>query len=311
MNKLEILIIDSGVNLNHPLFKDDQLKGFQFCCKNASSVNLNDKNIDDSFGHGTAVYGIIRKTKDFANITNIKIPDIENGNLYDQSLFEILEYIFENINSYHPDIINLSLGINMSENLKRLYYICSKLYDKGVVIVSAFDNAGAISYPAAFDCVIGVTSSKESRMSNEFTYIEDTIVNIAAFGNIQRLAWSSPDYIMMGGNSFACAHVTVQVARYMQKNITTFQGILKEFKDHAVKSYIPSSSTPLRTRIFTEKRAVVFPFNKEIHSLIRFPNLLNFKIVDVYDSKYSARVGATTRHILSDENVENYLIGAM
>lgn len=59
---------------------------------------------------------------------------------------------------------------------------------------------------------------------------------------------------------------------------------------------------------FTIHNAAIFPFNKEMHALIRYHMLLPFSIVAIYDSKYTARVGANTRFLLKDENVKNLVI---
>ena len=49
---INVVIIDSGVDLNHPAFSKDTIV--------ALSVNDAFSAIDE-YGHGTAVYGIIRK----------------------------------------------------------------------------------------------------------------------------------------------------------------------------------------------------------------------------------------------------------
>ena len=107
---------------------------------------------------------------------------------------------------------------------------------------------------------------------------------------------------MLGGNSFACAHVTVQTARFMSRGIREFGAILEAFKNKAIKTYslgAPSVSAP-RPQKPVIKKAALFPFFKEMHSLIRFADMLDFEITGVYDSKYSALVGSTTDHIMKD-----------
>jgi hypothetical protein len=46
----------------------------------------------------------------------------------------------------------------MCEDRESLYTACKSLTNKGIILVSAFDNAGSLSFPAAFPNVIGVTS---------------------------------------------------------------------------------------------------------------------------------------------------------
>lgn len=170
---------------------------------------------------------------------------------------------------------------------------------------------GSISYPAAFDNVVGVTSGKSCIRVDDFEYIQDEVVNIGAKGDLQRLAWNNPDYIMLGGNSFACAHATVQIAKFMSEGIKGFENILNAFKSIAKRQYVnPTLSSSKSTNTFLPfeiNKEVLFPFNKEMHGLIRFSTDLNFEIVGVYDSKYSANVGSTTSHIMKAD-VKSILI---
>ncbi len=178
----------------------------------------------------------------------------------------------------------------------------------GTIIISAFDNAGAISYSAAFDNVIGVISGNSCRKIDDFVFIEDCIVNIAAKGSIQRVAWSVPEFIMIGGNSFACAHVTVQVVRFLMEGIQTREAILDKFKEISIKQCVLHTSGNQKQSLFPIHKAALFPFNKEMHSLIRYSDLLPFEICEIYDSKYSATVGATSAHLMKDNSVTDILV---
>lgn len=290
MSKLKIAIIDCGVNKKHPAFVDDNI---------VLISNKITSSHDTFYGHGNAVYNIIRKVSDIADITNFKIDNIEEG-ICEEELTDLLEKIYK---EYKFDIINLSLGINTCIYLDRLKLVCNHLIESGTVIVCAFDNTGSISYPAAFPNVIGVTSDITCTRISDFVYFDDSIVNIGAKGNIQRVAWNNPDYIMLGGNSFACAHVTVQVAKIMSKGIMEFQEILKEFQKISIKQSIfegTNKGQHIEQLQYKIHKAILFPFNKEMHSLIRFSSELDFEIVGVYDTKYSANVGSTTNHIMKD-----------
>jgi hypothetical protein len=287
-DKIKIAIIDSGIRLDHPAFAG----------KTPVVIDTVPSVDSDLYGHGTAVYNIIRKVEDIADITNFKLPWREDG-IEETCLLELLKKIDR---EYPVDIINLSLGINIAECRESLFSVCKSLADKGVILISAFDNAGSISYPAAFPHVIGVNSGQNCPHIDDFEYIDDTIINIGAKGGVQRLAWDTPDYLMLGGNSFACAHVTVQAARFMSQGIREFGAILKAFKKKALKTFSLGTTgiidkAPQKPVI---KKAALFPFFKEMHSLIRFTSMLDFEITSVYDSKYSALVGSTTDHIMKD-----------
>lgn len=222
MKKINVVIIDSGVNLTHSAFRNDEIYA-----KDVLDCNSSGK---DEYGHGTAIYGIIRKCSE-ANIYNLKVNSIEKG-VGVTTLIAALNYVLHNIPE--ADIINLSLGITSSDDDK-LYEICVKLSERGVIIVSAFDNTNCFSYPAFFENVIGVTTSVKCKKTTDFVYVEDSIVNIAAKGGTQRVCWTSPEYLMLAGNSFACAHVTSQIVKIMSKGIRRKSEILKEFKKISFK----------------------------------------------------------------------------
>lgn len=306
MKEIIIAIIDSGVCQKHPLFAEDIVEEYEYISRTASFREVvNDD--DRSCGHGTAIYNIIRKCKDYARIINIRVADIEEG-ISEELLISILQAIGR---QFRPNIINLSLGLNILEQRSGLYEICKQLTEEGCILVSAFDNTGSISYPAAFDVVIGVITGQYCTKTTEYEYVEDSVVNVAAKGGLQRVAWSYPQYIMIEGNSFACAHVTVGVAQMMLNGIYSREWILAEFKNNALRKYKISQenvSSSNNSFDFPIKNAVVFPFNKEMHSIIRYQNLLTFNIVDVYDSRYSTNIGASTNHLLKCESKKDFSI---
>ena len=291
---INVLIIDSGVRNDHPLFSALSISGFAY----EKGEVIND--FYDSFGHGTAIFNIIQKgcqTLD-VNITNIKLSEIEND-IDEDDLIDVLRYVDKNLT---VDVINLSLGINICERYEDLYEVCKKLSEKGVVLVSAFDNMGSISYPAAFDNVIGVTSKDACRKITDFEYFNDPVITLGAKGGLNKLAWSTPDYIVLSGNSFACAYATVQVIIFMAQGVKSYQELLNKFQEIAIEVY-PLKEVKEETIPFEMNRVALFPFNKEMHSLVRFHDLLSFEIVDVYDVKYSMSLGSQTTHMMKDNHV--------
>lgn len=295
MKKIQIAIIDNGVYVDHIAFRERKPVVVEFGRK----TNRHDN------GHGTAIYNIIQKVMLFADVINFNISDT-NNEIEQQSLVACLNNIYNNYKDI--DIINISMGVNIVDDVNQLQIICEKLSDRGTIIVCAFDNAGVISYPAGFENVIGVTGDPNCYQVDDFTYFEDNVVNIGAKSGLQRLAWHNPPYIFLDGNSFACAHVTVQTAHFMNEGAKTLCDILNKFKEKSIITYSNSYVTNIKKSLLNNiHKAVLFPFNKEMHSLIRFKDLLSFDIVDVYDSKYSFNIGSTTDHIMKSK-VESYKI---
>ena len=297
---MKIVIVDSGVRRSHPILKGKRIESLQYEQGSVVPAPWN----NDSYGHGTAVAAIISQCHADAELTVIGIPGLEEG-LEESDLIWVLRYIRE---TQHADIVNLSLGLNVCEQYEDLYQACRALTDDGTVILSAFDNLGAISYPAAFDNVIGVISGQNTDRTCDFEFIEDPVVNLGAKGGLQRVAWSQPDYIMIRGNSFACAHATVQAVQFMSEGVKTREALLERFREIAIHKYEAPSCVPSSGKRFEIERAALFPFNKEMHSLVRYHDLLSFQICEIYDTKYSSTVGATTAHLLKDDSVQNILI---
>lgn len=301
MDRIKVVIVDSGLR-EELIFKGNP------DCVAVSDIE-NNFVIDStpaSYGHGTAIYSIIRREADNAEIYNIKVKNIENG-ITDDDLIYVLDYIYDNIPA---DIINLSLGTCSRDNKRKLFESCKKLTDKGVTIVSAFDNTGMITYPAAFPNVIGVISDERCRTVGDYIYYGSDVVNIGAKGSMQRVEWINPPKIYLSGNSLACAHVTAQVIKFYLSGIKNFSDILSEFRIISkVKCIGYEEKIPENNKIpFNINKAAVYPFNKEMHSLIRFSELLDFEIIDVYDSKYSATVGMSTNKLMKSEECVNHTV---
>ena len=282
---MEIIILDSGVCRKHPKFRNTKIEGYALEYNEKKNECRKISEIEDHIGHGTAVYDIIRQNTSDVTVKMIKIFD-NSIELSEEAFYAALLYVYENEN---PDILNLSLGLTYCENIPRLYKLCKNLYNRNVLIVSAFDNNGAISYPASFDCVYGVMGTSQISNVKEIGLVKNSCVNILAKGTTSKLAWNSPEYIFMSSNSFSCAFACAAICNLI------LQGRLS-------KEDIPITNEQLtvkRKPSFQIKKAAVFPFNKEMHSLIRFAHLLDFEIVDVYDHKLSGRVSSTTGRILN------------
>jgi len=83
MKKIQIAIIDSGLNCEHPEFSDRE--PILICSEDQMAPK-------DFYGHGTAIYNIIRKVGNIAEITNFKLNDVENG-ICEDELIDMLKRI--------------------------------------------------------------------------------------------------------------------------------------------------------------------------------------------------------------------------
>ena len=299
----KVLVIDSGV-AKHPRLKDVKIctTGFR------NQHTLDD--IYDKVGHGTAVVSLISKG---ISVDEIEVYVIRLFNDFFEctitNLIECLEYVVKN-NIY--DVINMSFGITAGDEyyqIEKLRILCEKIEMKGTIIVSAFDNDGAISYPAFFNEVIGVDTSYKINKRTEFEYVHNSCVNILGYGKNQKVAWNNPLYTIIEGNSFACANVTNIIINMLIQGVDKNK-INDKLEEQAVclNSYERYILPPDRPKWLKGKRFITFPFNKEIHSIYAYENLLDFEIVDAYDLKYKALIGKNISDVITYKNVQSRII---
>lgn len=292
----DIAIVDSGVNFNDSKYVGYNLEGFSFVEQNGTIIKSSD--YCDLIGHGTAVFDIIHKNSPSAKICNVKVFD-DKMSVDEERLEYVLEYIYNNV---HCKILNLSLGICRCQNYKRLEDICKKLSLKNTIIVAAFDNEGSFSFPAAFDCVIGVDSNYQCESPMEWEFVEGSPINVRAKGGLQRLRWNNEKTIITGGSSFACAYITSYIF-HLTKEFgpdLSLGEALNHLKEKAKNIYPAkrNKSSLNRGMPFKINRAAIFPFNKEMHQIVRFSNTLSFELSKIYDIRYSGRVGTHTNQII-------------
>ena len=311
INLINIAIIDTGVNTSHPALKNTKISGVFITKNELGKIVISDDIIDDA-GHGTAITIIIYQHNNNINIYVVRLF-CKKQFVADEDMFLFaLRHIY---NNFDCDILNLSLGYNYCTNINELYDICSQFRKKGCIIVSAFDNGGTLSYPAVLDNVIGVMCSDSFLKNNEYEYVENSEINILAKGSNQRVAWVDCNYIVTSGSSFACAHITGILSTLIynseKKMLFSTDYVLNLLKLNAKKIHNYSTTTDVHRYApisYQNKRAVTFPFNKEIHAIIRYNNLLNVELVDVYDIKQHLSIGVPTNSLLGTKDNKNFTI---
>lgn len=94
-----------------------------------------------------------------------------------------------------------------------------------------------------------------------------------------------------------------------QKGHTKLNDILTCLKNDAsrvLKNEIPST----KTFCYKINKAIAFPLNKEMHSVLAYSELIDFEIVDIFDTKYSRNINMKLKDILinstSEMIVKNY-----
>ena len=259
----------------------------------------------DCAGHGTACAGIIRKKALDAMLYSVRIFDASL--IADRrTLIAAIQWCIDN----EMDVVNLSLGTTDVTFKESLQKVCRKAVDAGAILVAAESNDGHESYPAVFSEVIGVTGGAIYEPDG-FYYRKDQRIECVARGDEQRVCWLNGKHIMTGGNSFAAPHITGIIARLLKQHpkcsvhdirLLLQEKVLNEISQNKNKS---KSDSQIFRKDFQEdyayiKKAVLYPYNKEMHSMVRYRDLLAFEIVGVADPIGKGMVGKDAGKVIGE-----------
>ncbi len=195
---VKIAVIDSGLMPDHEDINPASISA----AVNYTAIGTAG-DVTDTVGHGTFVAGVIcAKTNNGVGIAGIA-PGAQLVVLkcFDQNgtqVSTIVQAIYDAVDLYHCDIINMSFGTPMNYNslLEAVNYAA----DKGVILTAAAGNSGSsdLSYPAAYEQVIGVGSVNQAGVVSSFSQ-RGTSVDVTAVGeNVYSL-----DYLTPGGYKYA------------------------------------------------------------------------------------------------------------
>jgi minor extracellular serine protease Vpr len=171
-NGIKIGVIDTGINLSHPdFFNQDEtsrfLKGYDFVD--------NDTIPQDTNGHGTQVTGIIAADGQLKGIA--PMAEIFSYRVSSDGESVPSDLIIKAINQAvedRVDIINISLGVNMTHN--KIDNAVNHAINQGIVVVAAAGNSGpdksTIGSPARNPNAITVGATYNNQDSSMVSTLE-------------------------------------------------------------------------------------------------------------------------------------------
>ena len=212
-NIITIAVIDSGIDYNHPIFKDKLLTtGYDF-------VNNDDDPYDDDFqGHGTHVAGIIADAT--RNISNIKIMPLKALNSIGRGTISSVGNSIKYAIDSDVDIINLSLGFITGVHSKLIEEMIVEAVEAGVTVVNAAGNYNANtinSCPSHIDQAI-IVSSIDNNNNKAYTSNYGPSIDVAAPGVGIYSAAPGGSYVYKNGTSMAAPHISVIAAMLKLNN---------------------------------------------------------------------------------------------
>ena len=279
---VKVAVVDSGIVLDHP--KIGPVAGGVGLAMGPDGTICYSDDHADCAGHGTACAGIIRRKASGTELYSVRIFD-ESLQADSRLLVAAIEWALEE----GMDLINLSLGTTEVTYRDALEQICQQAIYQGVLLVAAEYEEGRESYPAHLPQVIGVGAGKV-RGLYKYHYRQGETIECIARGDAQRLCWLEPSEIMTAGTSFAAPHITGLVALIREAHPKAdLEQVRQLLHTHAHPETAPRSTPqpvapPEAEESFTWiQKAALYPYNKEMHALMRGRDLLSFEIVGIGD----------------------------
>lgn len=280
MNNIHIAILDTYVDLKNNLFKN-KVK-YAIPGKESQIINSN---------HATSMCGEI-----IANCSNVKIdvyPIFENNfSTGAANILQTLSLISDQKDNNY-DIIMLSLGFDGSDYAIELSDICKKLYAKGIVIVSAFNNHGGLSYPACLDSVIGIDTSPMILDPNSFYIIKKSPINVVCSSRPRAVIQPGGKKALMAGTSICTAYITGIVAQIMLRGKKKPKEILAALEEMAAQEFEDINYAPLSNPYKKGMKYAIFPYSKEIETIATLCEYSDLQLIDIYDFNKSINIGKT------------------
>jgi len=225
-NDIRVGVIDSGVYAHSDL-QHNLLTGHNY---------LNDSSdTTDNIGHGTFVSGIIAAEANGQYIDGIahkaKIVPLKCfDNDYQTTVTNIADAIYDAIDVYDCDVINMSFGMTGSSTT--LKNAIEYAQENGCILTASAGNDGntTINYPANYDGVIGVGAVDSKNSICYFSQRNRSVDVVAPGSELESVSIST--FKNNSGTSFSAPHVTAMaaIAKCIDKNITSseFNTVLQE-----------------------------------------------------------------------------------
>lgn len=255
--------------------------------------------VTDRLGHGTACAGIIRNLASRVRLYSVRVFDdslVTSG----LQLVAAIDWAV----AQGMQVVNLSLGTTDPSMEADLGQACRRAVEAGVVLVAAEHNDGLPAYPAVLPEAIGVCAGKvQSRYG--YYWQDGCPIECVARGDAQRVRWVGGRHVMVGGSSFAAPHITAVAALLLEAWPGASPYELRSMvRANATATIRPSNrvAPPVARSVAGVIRdgsavvprfqsAILYPFSKEMHAFVRYPDLTCFKVVGIADPVGRGLVG--------------------
>jgi subtilisin family serine protease len=201
---VRVAVVDSGIDADHPALDGcvDVDHGLAVSLDEAGEAVDVPGPHGDSFGHATAVAGIIHSLAPEARLTSVKVLGAGlsgKAAAFLRGLGWAVEQGF--------DVINLSLGTTKRDWALAFYEICDQAYFRGSFLVTAANNIMRPSFPSLYASVTSVACNLATDPFR-FQYNPEPPTEFLARGIDVDVPWIGGSSIRGTGNSYAAPHIS-------------------------------------------------------------------------------------------------------
>jgi subtilisin family serine protease len=208
-NGVTIAVLDTGVDPQHPAIATHLVQGYDFVDGDANATdqpdgidNDGDGQIDEAYGHGTHVTGILALTAPGASLMPIRVLDAD-GHGTIATVATGIQYALD----HGARVLSLSLG--MLRNSDAIQNMLDDAQRRGVVIVCSAGNWGAENpreYPAASSHASAIAATDALAQPATFTSYGSQVA-LCAPGVGVRSAYPGGGWRLWSGTSMSAPFV--------------------------------------------------------------------------------------------------------
>lgn len=209
-NGVRLLIIDSGVEAQHP----DLVEAPVTCFGIHGNGQIAEELGFDVFGHGTGVASVLRSMVPHAELHSLRTLD-EKLKASPETTLKALEWA---IDQGYP-IVNCSFGTSLELWLPAFKRLVDAAYRSNTWLVGTANNFNSrrAVYPAHFPAVFAVThGAMEDPWSLE--RLPGELVEYRARGENVHVAWKDGSHQSVTGSSYAAPHLAALLVRLREAN---------------------------------------------------------------------------------------------
>lgn len=234
MKKQRIVFIDSDINIDYinKIVKGRQSIGGVWTVAN-NKVIPSMTCSQDTLSHATLCSKMF-----FEHITcacelffiNIWEGDELKANI--NALLAALSWCLKN----EVTLINLSLGTTLILDIPPLFQVINKLIEKNIIIVAASSNERKLTFPAAFDHVIGVKALSSKSAEVGFIYQENSLdlIEISCYVKDEVIEYQGNYYPLYAANSLAAPMISAKICNLLSKGYESIEEIKVKLKEQSL-----------------------------------------------------------------------------